>query len=101
VDFVKKLLRQRKKLGRVEPLYDRVGRKPDVKQEHEPKLREALREDPGTTLGELRELLGSICSGTSVFRALRRMDFTHKKKPCARPNKTAKTSAKRARRGAF
>jgi transposase len=101
VDFVKKLLKQRKKLGRIEPLYDRVGRKRAVSQEHEPKLRETLREDPGTTLGELRALLGSICSTTSVFRALRKMDFTHKKKRCAPPSKTAKTSARPARRGAF
>jgi len=100
VDFVKKLLKQRNRLGHVKPLHDRVGRKPSVKKEHEPKLRETLREAPGTTLGELCASLGSICSTTSMFRALRRMDFTHKKKRCAPPNKTAKTSKRRAKRGA-
>jgi transposase len=99
VDFVKKLLKQRKKLGHVKPLYDRAGRKPSVKQDDKAKLRETLRENPGATLAELCVSLGEICSATSVWRALRRMDFTHKKKRCAPPSKTAKTSARRARRG--
>jgi transposase len=99
VDFVKKLLKQRNKLGHVKPLYERVGRKPSVQQDDKATLRETLREDPGATLAELCLSIGEICSTTSVWRALRRMGFTHKKKRCAPPSKTAKTSKKTARRG--
>jgi transposase len=101
VDFVKKLLKQRKKLGHVKPLYERVGRKPAIQGDEKVKLNETLRENPGATLAELCVSIDEICTTTSVWRALRRMGFTHKKKRCAPLSKTAKTSKKPARRGGF
>ena len=78
-DLVKKLLKQRKKLGHVEPLYATSGRKAAVRPEHGETIRGALREDPGLTLSGLRDLLGLPCSVMSVWRALKRMGFTCKK----------------------
>ena len=78
-DLVKKLLKQRKRLGHVEPLYGAVGRKPAVTELHEAQVREALRKNPGATLGELCALIGGICSVMSMHRALGRMRITYKK----------------------
>lgn len=98
-DFVKKLLKQRKRLGHVEPLYGAVGRKPAVTARHGEQVREALRKDPGMTLRELCALVGGVCSVMAMHRALVRMNVTYKKKRCALPSRTAKTCAGRARNG--
>ena len=77
--LVKKLLKQRKRLGHAEPLYGAVGRKPAVTGRHEAEVREALRNDPGATLGELCALIGGICPVMAMHRALGRMRITYKK----------------------
>jgi len=97
--LVKKLLKQRKKLGHVELLYSASGRKPSVRPEHEELMRNTLQDNPGTTLEEFRELLGCMCSIMSIHRALKRMRISYKKKRCALPSKTARTCARRAKSG--
>jgi transposase len=101
VDFIKKLLKQRNKLGHVKPLHDRVGRKPKMTRQHIGTLRAALQNTPDLTLAQMRGLLGGMCSVVCVHLALKREKITYKKKRCGRPSKTAKTSAQGARSGRF
>jgi len=79
VDFVKKLLKQRNRLGHAEPLHGRAGRKPKMTRGRMGRLKAALRKNPGLTLGEMRELLGRVCTGVCIHLALRREGITYKK----------------------
>jgi transposase len=101
VDFVKKLLKQRKRLGHARPLYGngRAGRKPTMTQERMDALSAAIRERPGPTLEQMRGILGGVCSAVCVHFALKRMRVTYKKKRYALPSRTARTCASRARNG--
>ena len=97
--LVKKLLQQRKKLGHVKTLYDRVGRKPTMTQPRIDILLNALRQNPGLTLGQMRALLGGVCTGVCIHLALRKNGITYKKKRYELPSKTAKTCVKSASNG--
>jgi transposase len=97
--FVKKLLRQRNKLGHLGPLHDKAGRKPTVTPEHVETLRQALRADCGLTLDEMREALGGIRTATCIYYVLARSGISYKKKHCGRPSTTAKTCSGRAKNG--
>jgi transposase len=77
---VQMLLRRWREDGTVEPRPRGGGQVAKVSPEQEEQLRKALREQPDATLGELRERCGIRASLTAVFRALRRMGVTRKKK---------------------
>lgn len=78
-DFVKKLLKQRKRLGHAAPLYGRVGRKRSLAKEDGERMLAVIRGNPGVTLEELRDAIGAPCVVSTVFFALRRMGVTYKK----------------------
>jgi len=78
-DFVKKLLKQRKRLGHAAPLYGRVGRKRSLTEEDGERMLAAIREDPGVTIEGLRDGIGAPCVASTVFFALRRMGVTYEK----------------------
>ena len=77
-DFVKKLLKQRRRAGHIKP-FTRSGRKPTMTPERVETLRCALRTDCGLTLEGMRELLGNICTATCIYYALARAGVTYKK----------------------
>jgi len=79
VDFVKKLLKQRKRLGHAKPLHGRAGRKPTMTPKRMGTLRRAIRKTPDITLAEMRELLGGICTVVCIHLALKKAGFTYKK----------------------
>jgi transposase len=96
--LVKKILCQRKQLGHIKPLR-RSGRKPTMTPARMDVLRALLREKPGLTLAQMRELLGGACSGVCIHLALKKMRVTYKKKRYVLPSRTVKTCARRARHG--
>ena len=98
-DFVKKLLKQRKRLGHVRPLHDRVGRKRVVTGERAEQMALIIRRKPGVTLEELRAEIGGIRAVSTIHVALRRMRITYKKKRYELPSRTAGTCARRAKSG--
>jgi transposase len=100
VDFVKKLLKQRKKLGHLKPLYNRAGRNTKMTQERKDTLLEALRQTPGLTLKQMRELLGGVCTGVCIHLTLKKVGVTYKKKRCELPGKIVRTYGKSAGNGA-
>ena len=97
--FVKKLICQRNRIGSIENLHHRAGRKRIVSPEQEDSIRSFLKEHPGATLKEIRSAFALPCSLVTVFFTLRRMGFTYKKNPSAPPSRTLPQSRSNARRG--
>jgi transposase len=101
VDFVKKILKQRKRLGHARPLYGngRAGRRPTMTPERMDVLRDAIRGKPDLTLEEMRGILGCVCTTVCIHFALKKMRITYKKKRYALPSRIGRTCANRARSG--
>lgn len=59
----------------------------------------AARAQPDATLRELRDTLGLDVSIQTMWRVLRELGFSFKKKSCAPPSKTGPTSPSRERAG--
>ncbi len=78
--WVRKLKKQRRDTGSIEPLAATPGPEP-VLAAHEERLRELIRSNPDRTAGEYRTLLGVGVAVVTVWRAVRRLGFTHKKSP--------------------
>jgi transposase len=78
-DWVRKLKRFRRQTGSFAPRQQRVSHATKL-DEQLPRLQQLVEERPDATLRELREALGvSVALGT-IWRALRRLQFTFKKK---------------------
>lgn len=97
--FVKKLLGQRKRLGIVDNLYFRVGRKQAVSKEKAAQMREYVRLHPGATLSEIASACRLSCTIATVDNTLRRMGLTYKKRRCGLPSRTARTSPPNGKHG--
>lgn len=76
--WVRKLKKQKRDTGSIEPLTATPGPKPALAA-HEDRLRELIRANPDRTAGEYRALLGADVAVVTVWRAIRRLGFTHKK----------------------
>ena len=89
--MVKKLIRQRKRIGDVGPLHWRAGRKPTITAPHKDKMRAILQKRPDTTLAELRIALRLSCSLTAIHKALATMGLTYKKRRFGPASKIVRT----------
>ena len=89
---VGKLVRQKQKLGTLEPQTHRCGRKPAISGETLEKLRLHLKEHPDATLAERIETLSLKCSQKTLWQTLRKIGWRFKKNRRARPSKTGATS---------
>jgi len=99
--WVRKIKQQRRETGSIEPLAATPGPKPSL-QEHEDQLRELLRANPDRTAGEYHAQLGVDVAVITVWRAIRRLGFTHKKsdpRGGAKSSRRGRASAKVAGRG--
>lgn len=76
--WVRKLKKQRRDTGSIEPLTATPGPKPRLAA-HDQRLRELIRANPDRTAGEYHALLGVEVAVVTVWRAIRRLGFTHKK----------------------
>jgi transposase len=80
LSFVTRLLGLRRQTGSVAPRPHRGGRRPALDEAGHQCLRALLREQPDLTLDELCQRLGQGCSRMAVWRALRKLKITRKKK---------------------
>ena len=63
-------------------------------------LAELVRQQPDSTLEELRQRLGVRCAISAVSMALKALGLSFKKRRCTRPSRTARTWPGDARSGA-
>ena len=97
--FVKKLLCQRKRTGKIEPKHHNSGRRPTITQEQRKALRELLVRKPDATLEQMKAELAMPCTPQAIHYVLESMELTYKKRRCAQASKTGQTSARRASTG--
>jgi len=97
--MVKKLIAQRKRLGHIEALWSNCGRPVKIEESQRNALREAIKERPEATLGELAAGMGVECTAQAVFYALRGMGISRKKKRSTPASETGRTSCASARGG--
>jgi transposase len=75
-----RLLQRFRTTGSVQPKPHSGGRRPKLDAQATARLLEAVRQQPDSTLAELRDRVGVDCSIVAVFRALKRNGITRKKK---------------------
>lgn len=77
--MVKKLLAQRKRIGCIENLRYRCGRKPYFTQEVRLQIKVLVEKKNDITLGQIRETLNLQCSLVAISYVLKDMGYTYKK----------------------
>jgi transposase len=80
LSFVARLVRHRRQTGTLTPKPHGGGRPPALRDADLERLGRLVQEQPDATLDELRQRLGVPCSRTALWRALRRLRLTRKKK---------------------
>ncbi len=78
--FITRLLRRRRQTGSLTPKPHGGGHPPALDRDGREKLRQLVREQPDATLAELARHVGASCSIMAIFRTLRKMEITRKKK---------------------
>ena len=91
LSWVRKLLRQRRDTGSIDPKPHGGGHAPAFDTATEAKLRQAVRDDSDATLEELGRLAGVACGASAVYRALGRLGITRKKSRGGPPGRTARS----------
>jgi transposase len=89
--WLQKLLQRRRATGSLAAKPHGGGRTALVSGAAEQRLRQAVAEAPDATLEELRGRLGVPASRMAVFRALRRLKLTRKKKRWPAPSSSGPT----------
>jgi transposase len=77
--WVRKILRQRRDTGSIEPRPHGGGRAPAFDPQASARLGQAVRADDDATLEELAEASGVACSEAATYRALARLGITRQK----------------------
>jgi transposase len=80
LSFVVRLLQRRRDADTLDPLPHGGCPPPVLAPDDRQRLDELIREQPDATLEQLRQRGGFSCSLTTLWRALRDLDLTHKKK---------------------
>ena len=96
--WVRRLKQRRRETGEVAPRQQRYGRHPVLASQLHT-LAALIREQPDRTLADLQVALGTSASLATIWRAVKQLGFTVKKKRYARPNTIAPTSRPPARSG--
>lgn len=89
-DWIRKLKRLRRETGSFAARQQRVSHATKL-DEDLPRLEQLVAQQPDATLQELRDALGVQVSLSSVWRALRRLQLTFKKKCCTLPSSSGPT----------
>lgn len=84
-DWVRKLKRMRRETGSFAPRQQRVSHAAKLDAEL-PRLEALVQQRPDATLKELRAELNTPVSVSTVWRALRRLKLSFKKRSCMPPN---------------
>jgi transposase len=90
LSWVRKILRQRRDTGSIDPKPHGGGHVPAFDTTANARLRQAVRDDSDATLQELAHAAGVACSASAVYRALHRMGITRKKSRGGPPSRTAR-----------
>ncbi len=77
--MVKKLLRQRRRIGDLRPQHHRSGSKPRIVASQQRRLRALLDKKPDLTLRDLRAATGLACTLPAIHYVLVRLGLTYKK----------------------
>ena len=80
LSFVTRLLRRRRQTGSLDPKPHGGGQPPALNREDRERLRRLVKQRPDATLEELRQQLGIDCSVMAIWRTLRKLKITRKKK---------------------
>jgi transposase len=80
LSFLTRLIQRRRQTGDLAPKPHGGGRAPALDPAAQQRLRQVLRQQPDATLAELRQRLGLTCSLVAIWRTLRRLKSTRKKK---------------------
>jgi transposase len=80
LSFITRLMQHRRQTGELTPKPHGGGHPPSLDEATRQRLRTLLREQPDLTLAELRQRLGLSCSVVAVWRTLRQLKITRKKK---------------------
>jgi transposase len=95
--WIRRLKQRRRETGSIEP---RQRQMPGPRlMAHADRLQHLVELKPDSTLEELREALGVQASLSSIWRELRRLRLTVKKKSFGRPNKTDPTWRRSGKHG--
>lgn len=92
--WVRRLKQRRRETGETTPRSSRPKRVKRTLAEHAEQLRQLVRENADATLDELRAKLPVAVGRTTLWRALRELGLSFKKKSCMRPSKIGRTSAR-------
>lgn len=88
--WVRRLKQRRRETGETTPR--QAQRQPPPRQAHAAQLQERVRAQPDATLAELRDHLQQAVSVATVWRALKDLGLTLKKKSSAPPSRIGRTS---------
>ena len=91
IHFLRKLLRQRRDTGSIEPKPHGGGHPSCFSPEASDRLRQAVTDTDDATLAELARAAGVACSPSAVYRRLQALGVTRKKGPGGRPSRTVPT----------
>lgn len=94
--IVRRWKQRRRESGELGPRPRGGGRKRQVDREA---LRSAVKTYPDATLRELRDALGAPVSLQTIWKILRDLKITFKKKSCTPPSRIARTSPRNGPRG--
>jgi len=89
ISWVRKILRQRRETGSIEPRPHGGGHAKAFDAEAAARLRQAVRDDSDATLEELGRAAEVACSPSAVYRTLDRLGITRKRSRGGRPSRTA------------
>ncbi len=90
--WVRRLKQRRRETGEVGPRRPARRGPPRLLDGHDERLRQLARAEPGLSAAEYRDRLGVAASPLTVWRALRRLGLTFKKRRSARRSRTGRTS---------
>jgi transposase len=90
VAWIRKLLRQRRQTGSIEPRPHGGGQPRAFDAAADDRLRRAVRDDDDATLAELAGAVGVSCCASAVHRALGRLGVTRKKSRGGPPSRAAR-----------
>jgi transposase len=80
VSFITRLLRRGRRTGSLAPGPHGGGHPPALDHDGQDRLRQAVRDQPDATLAELGGRMGVPCGRMAIFRTLRKLKITRKKK---------------------
>lgn len=98
--WVKKILKQWRQTGSLEPIKAKYGPRPKL-EPHRELLKQIVAETPDATLAEIQEKLPVRVSIQTVANELRKLKLSFKKSSFEPPSKTARTSPKSVPGGKF